>query len=66
MIPNRGYLPDEARGKRVRVILANGMVPNCDATSATTPPGWAADGREGVRWSRTEAPHDIDQWEIAR
>jgi len=62
MQPNRGYLPSEAIGKRVRVLLADGAI-NRDV-DPSAPPGWAADGKGGCRWSLTGRPHDIAQYEV--
>ncbi len=62
MKPNLGTLPVEAIGKRVRVILADGST-NRDI-DPSAPPGWAADGRAGCRWSITGQPHDIKQFEV--
>jgi len=41
--PNPGHCPEEARGKRVRVILNDGE-------EAKT--SWPADGKGGCRWAR--------------
>lgn len=65
MTPNPGYCPAEAHGKRVRITLANGRLGKCD-NGLTSPPGWAADGRGGCRWSRTGSPYDIAAYEVVR
>lgn len=44
--PNPGHLPDDAHGKRVRVILRHGREPRYGE-----PSGWAADGRGACSWS---------------
>lgn len=62
MTPNPGFCPREAIGKRVRVQLADGTV-NRDV-DPSAPPGWAADGKGGCRWSLTGRPHDIAQFEV--
>lgn len=51
---NPGYCPREADGKRVHVTLANGH----GGTS------WAADGRNGCRWSIMGTPFDIEFYEV--
>lgn len=63
MKPNPGFCPPEAAGKRVRVRLANGRNGASD-TGPTSPPGWAADGKGGCRWSRTGSPFDIAAYEV--
>ena len=63
MRPNAGYLPLEAEGKRVRVVLANGREGATD-DNPMSPPGWAADGKGGCRWSRTGQAFDIAQYEV--
>lgn len=62
-MPNLGHCPPEAEGKRVRVLLANGRIGATD-DNAMSPPGWAADGRGGCRWSLTGSPFDIAQYEV--
>lgn len=63
MKPNPGYLPAEAIGKRVFVRLAHGRLGACDE-GPMSPPGWAADGRTGCRWTRTGSPFDIAEYEL--
>lgn len=63
MTRNPGRLPPEAEGKRVRVVLAHGAPGRCD-DNPMSPPGWAADGRNGCRWSLTGRPHDIAFYEV--
>lgn len=60
MKPNPGWLPEEARGKRVRVRLAHGELGACD-NGSTAPPGWAA---ATTRWSLTGAQHDVAEYEV--
>jgi hypothetical protein len=62
--PNPGYCPDRAKGKRVIVKLANGLICGRNPVSATTPPGWAADGPQGCRWSIAGHPFDIANYEV--
>lgn len=65
--PNtKGKLPDEARGKRVVVVLRNGKIAGAESVNGISPPGWAADGgpNKGCRWSHSHpddpcAPFDI-------
>lgn len=73
MKPNPGHLPEEAVGKRVRVVLekdrASMREPEyADKLNPTCKPGWAADGRDGCRWSikkRGFPPsHDIAFYEV--
>lgn len=54
MTRNRGHLPPEAVGKRVRVRLRNGVT--CDS--------WPADGRGGCRWTLTGDTHDILAYQV--
>ena len=63
MKPNPGHLPEEAIGKRVRVRLSNGSIGASDP-NPMSPPGWAADGRGGCRWSRIGSPFDIVEYEV--
>lgn len=58
---NSGKCPPSAFGKRVRVILRhNGAEPTyANVTRPDLPPGWAADGRNGCRWSLIGSPFDI-------
>jgi hypothetical protein len=64
MKSNPGQIPDDARGKRVIVTLRNGRVCGRDPVGAALPNGWAADGREGCRWSRGNSPWDIVAYEV--
>ncbi|MEP9402063.1 hypothetical protein [Sphingomonas sp. VNH70] len=63
MRPNPGHLPQDAIGKRVRVLLANGREGSTDP-NPMTPSGWAADGKNGCRWSLTGSPFDIAEYEV--
>lgn len=45
-----GKMPSAARGKRVGVVLRNGSVIT-EPVNKDTPPGWAADGKAGCRWT---------------
>lgn len=50
-LPNTTHrCPDAARGKRVAVVLRNGHVQS-EPVNKDTPPGWAADGKGGCRWT---------------
>lgn len=53
---NPGHCPREAKGKRVRVILANGR---------EVAGSWPADGSGGCRWSITGFDFDIAEYEVA-
>ncbi|CAN5574901.1 hypothetical protein BH10PSE14_BH10PSE14_06460 [soil metagenome] len=63
MKPNPGRLPEEARGKRVRVRLAHGGLGACN-DNPMSPPGWAADGKGGCWWSITGSAFDIKEYEV--
>ena len=63
MKPNPGHCPTEAIGKRVVVRLAHGGIGRADP-NPTSPPGWAADGRTGCRWSKSGSPFDIAEYEV--
>lgn len=64
MNPNPGHCPEDAIGKRVIVRLADGSVCGRDPVSSTSPRGWAADGRNGCRWTLTGQPSDIAEYEV--
>jgi hypothetical protein len=51
MRPNPGHCPDEARGRRVIVQLANGTICGTEPVTTVSPLGWAADGKGGCRWT---------------
>jgi hypothetical protein len=59
---NEGYpsgkIPKGTRGKRVQVVMANGQMGKESGVS-TAPPGWAADGKGGCRWTLAGSPFDI-------
>jgi hypothetical protein len=63
MRSNPGFCPEEARGKRVWARLAHGGIGAADNRS-DTPPGWAADGRNGCRWVKVGGPFDIEEYEV--
>lgn len=63
MKPNPGDLPPEAIGKRVLVRLGHGGIGRADP-NPMSPPGWAADGRGGCRWTRIGSPFDIAEHEV--
>lgn len=46
-----GKIPRGANGKRVIVYLRNGNLCGVEPVTTVTPPGWAADGKGGCRWS---------------
>lgn len=61
LAPNLGECPPHARGKRVKVVLRNGLTP---------PESWPASGKDGCRWEltpegRPSRAFDIVEWEIA-
>lgn len=58
--PNRGFLPEECKGKRVRVQLRRDGEPKyASEYSPMLNPGWPADGRFGLRWSLRNDPFDV-------
>lgn len=64
---NPGYCPEDAKGKRVAVILANGKKHGETPAATAVPAGWAVDrgkGQPGVRWSRTGDPYDVDFYRV--
>ena len=65
MTTNQGRLPRQAVGKRVIVQLRNGAEGGRAPIGNSLPNGWAADGKNGCRWSLTDHPFDIVAWEIA-
>lgn len=64
MTPNPGHLPPDAEGKRVIVELRSGSVCGREPVTSTAPRGWAADGRNGCRWTLLGRPHDILFYEV--
>lgn len=62
MKPNPGYCPDEAKGKRVRVQLRQGGIVR--DVEGPFPPGWAADGKNGCRWSKRGGAFDIVGFQV--
>lgn len=66
MLPNPGFCPQSMRDKRVVVQLANGRICGREQVTSTTPTGWAADGRQGCRWTLTGDPFDIVGWQVAK
>ena len=60
MRPNPGHCPVDARGKRVRVRLANGEIGRADP-HPMSPPGWAADT---CSWRRDAHPFSIVEYEV--
>lgn len=65
---NPGYCPDEAKGKRVKVRLRNGMTAGEKPLTPTSPPGWPADGEKAgrgrpMRWSLENHPFDVIEWD---
>lgn len=68
MKPNTGVCPEEAKGKRVRVVLEKDRETMtepvyADATNATASPGWAADS---AKWAKTGGPFDIAFYQVIR
>lgn len=63
-LENPGHCPERAKGKRIAVRLANGTEPDISPVTTVTPAGWAADGKNRVRWSITGHPFDIAQYRI--
>lgn len=55
---NDGKQPRGTRGKRVRVVLTNGIA-SVDSIAPGAAAGWAADGKGGCRWTLTGHPFDI-------
>ncbi len=66
MKANTGRCPREAQGKRVVVQLRNGRVCGREPLGPALPSGWAADGKNGCRWTLTDSPFDVASWEIAK
>lgn len=64
MKPNPGHCPPEAAGKRVRGVLRNGHRFGFEPVSPDAKAGWPATGRGECRWSLTDDPFDIAEWEL--
>jgi hypothetical protein len=60
---NTGHMPADAKGKRIRGVLRNGMRFGFGSLAEEgSPPGWPADS---TRWSIEPAhPFDIVEWEL--
>lgn len=54
--PNPGNQPPSTRGKRVRVVLADGW-----DSAKHEPAGWAADT---TNWSRSLGENAVMEWEL--
>lgn len=64
MKPNPGRQPDETKGKRVFVRLANGKEPSREPVTTVTPAGWAADT---ANWRITPGyPFSISHYEVIK
>lgn len=61
MTPNPGRQPEETRGKRVLVQLADGSKPRYN--EAPYPTGWAADS---ANWRKAGMPFDIARYSVIR
>jgi hypothetical protein len=65
--PNPGTCPEEAKGKRVLVELADGRQPRyADVDDPMAPPGWPADGKTGCCWRKRGLPFDIAFYKLIR
>jgi hypothetical protein len=60
---NDGSCPEEAKGKRVEVILRNGKIVGPEPIAQAVPGGWPADGRGACRWSR-QGPNRCKDFDI--
>lgn len=56
-------LPLGAAGKRVAVVLRSGKVVS-EPVNKDTPPGWAADGKGGCRWTHLDPENPASQFDI--
>lgn len=63
MKPNDGFRPRLPNGTRVRGILANGARFGDEPLGNALPSGWAV---ETTRWSLTDSPFDVAQYEVAK
>lgn len=57
-------MPADAKGKRIRGVLANGMRFGFEPVATGAPAGWPADGPTGCRWSLDGHPFDIAEFEV--
>lgn len=64
MRENKGFCPAEAKGKRIRGVLRNGMPFGFEPVANAVPDGWAADGKLGCDWRLTGHAFDIVQFEV--
>ena len=65
---NIGERPIEAKGKRVKVKLRNGMICGDKPVSTGAAKGWPADdeaGRGPCNWRITGSDFDIAEWDFA-
>lgn len=68
--PAPGFLPEAARGKRVKVKLRNGMICGNEPVAGGAPAGWHADSSAPgkgppVRWRHDGGPFDVTDWDFA-
>lgn len=61
MKADTGTCPREARGKRVRGVLRNGHAFGYEQVTVTSPLGWDA---QTTRWSLTDSPFDVAEFEV--
>jgi uncharacterized protein YifN (PemK superfamily) len=61
-----GHMPAELTGKRVVVQLRSGDIDGVEPVSTVTPSGWAADGRQGCRWTLLGVEWDVVAWKLAK
>lgn len=57
-------MPERAAGKRVVVELRDGSIQGEKPVTPVSPAGWAADGRNGCRWTLTGSRADIMRYRI--
>lgn len=68
--PAPGSLPLQAKGKRVKVRLRNGMVCGAEPVAGDAPAGWHADNSAPgkgppVRWHHDGSDFDVVAWDFA-
>jgi hypothetical protein len=58
---NPGSQPEETKGKRVAVVLANGNMSGHVSVNSDSKVGWTAND---ANWTRRNFPFDIEEYKI--
>lgn len=58
---NRGTCPADAKGKRIRGVLRNGIRFGFEPVANAVPLGWAS---ETTNWRLADSPFDVVEFEV--